>query len=61
MFVFPIEGFSVLGRAMNGIGGVERGVHTRGGVSNAACSSRMRLAEPLTRKVPSTSVAASDE
>lgn len=30
---------------------------TRGGASKAACSSRIRLLEPLTRKVPSTSVA----
>ena len=30
---------------------------TLGGVSNAACSSRIRLADPLTRKVPGTSVA----
>lgn len=32
-------------------------VHTLGGVSNAACSSRIRLLDPLTRKVPASSVA----
>lgn len=30
---------------------------TLGGVSNAACSSRILLLDPLTRKVPGTSVA----
>lgn len=33
------------------------GARTRGGVSNTACSSRMRLFDPLTRNVPATSVA----
>lgn len=31
---------------------------TLGGFSNSACRSRMRLAEPLIRNVPCTSVAA---
>jgi hypothetical protein len=30
---------------------------TLGGASNAACSSRILLADPLTRKVPAISVA----
>ena len=30
--------------------------HTFGGVSNIVCSSLMRFDDPLTRKVPSTSV-----
>lgn len=54
---------------MNGSGNsrrieLERGctrdaLHTLGGVSKSACRSRIRLFEPLTRNVPSTSVAAS--
>jgi hypothetical protein len=37
-------------------GGLERSRHTFGGASNIACSSLMRFDDPLTRKVPSTSV-----
>lgn len=36
---------------------VRHSLRTLGGDSNAACNSRIRLFEPFTRKVPSTSVA----
>lgn len=58
VFGLPVEGFSVLDLCERERRGGERRVRTRGGISNAAWSSRMRLAEPFTRNVPSTSVAA---
>jgi len=42
--------------ALGRVGHEDRG-RTFGGASNICCNSRMRLLDPLTRKVPCTSVA----
>ncbi len=60
IFPSPIEVLSVLLWILAVIEGVNRN-RTRGGDSKAAWSSRMRLVDPFTRKVPCTSVAARQE
>ena len=58
LLLSPINVLAILDENKNDAGN-NRSVLTRGGVSNTACSSRIRLFDPLTRKVPSVSVAAS--
>lgn len=60
VFLLPVQRFPILiGKTVNRLElkALEQSTPTRGGVSKAAWRSRMRLVEPLTRNVPSTSVA----
>lgn len=63
VLLLPVERLSVLKVSMRLIlasNRPSRAVRTRGARSKSACSSRMRLVDPLTRNVPSTSVARGD-
>ena len=57
-FLLPIDGLAILTSEFEKVESTLKSKQrTFGGESNLACNSLMRLLEPLTRKIPATSVA----